>query len=322
MPSGSRQPQEDARGFLARHLSDYEERAVIGGVSLGADVSLQLAVMAPERMHGLIVEMPVMENATPFAALLFVPQLLAVQFGGPVARLANKLWGRVPRTRLDALNSVLNTLSAPPEVTAAVLHGILVGPVAPDIEHRRGISVPTLVIGHKRDMLHPFTDEYKQDLEFHRRHSEEIHRREFFHMQLEKRLPCSRRRAIASRPVPLHGGFGNIDAEFLKFSNDAGRPPSRICSPHALYQLVQFGRYFFGRPGRLAALSVAQIIAKAPLLPVHDGSRLHDIQRRSPARPETGHDSPQEPISRPNAGARITLFVNGKPISQKNDFRL
>lgn len=134
------------------------DKAVVGGVSLGADVGLQVAVMAPERMHGLIVEMPVMEHATPFAALLFVPLLLGVQFGGPVARLASKLWSRVPRTQLDTLNSVLNMLSAPPEATAAVLHGILVGPVAPDIERRRKISVPTLVIGHKRDMLHPFTD--------------------------------------------------------------------------------------------------------------------------------------------------------------------
>ncbi len=134
------------------------DKAVIGGVSLGADVSLQVAVLAPQRLHGLIVEMPVLEQATPFAALLFVPLLLGVQFGGPVARWTSKLWSHVPRTRLDTLNSVLNLLSAPPEVTAAVLHGILVGPVAPDIERRRAISVPTLVIGHKRDLLHPFTD--------------------------------------------------------------------------------------------------------------------------------------------------------------------
>jgi pimeloyl-ACP methyl ester carboxylesterase len=141
---------------LLDHLSI--DKAVVGGVSLGADVALQVATVTPERLHGLIVEMPVMENATPFAALLFVPLLLGVQFGGPVARLASKFWSRVPRTRIETLNSVLNTLSAPPEVTAAVLHGILVGPVAPEIESRRGISVPTLVIGHKRDMLHPFTD--------------------------------------------------------------------------------------------------------------------------------------------------------------------
>ncbi len=134
------------------------EKAVVGGMSLGADVALQVAITAPQRLHGLIIEMPVMESATPFAAMLFVPLLLAVQFGGPVSRLASAFWSKVPRTRLDPLNSVLNTLSAPPKVTAAVLHGILVGPVAPDAERRRAIDVPTLVIGHKRDLLHPFTD--------------------------------------------------------------------------------------------------------------------------------------------------------------------
>jgi pimeloyl-ACP methyl ester carboxylesterase len=134
------------------------DKAVIGGVSLGAGVALQVAVTAPDRVSGLIAEMPVMEEATPFAALLFVPLLLGVQFGGPVSRWVSRFWARVPRTRQETLNSVLNMLSAPPGATAAVLHGILVGPVAPDVERRRGIRVPTLVIGHKRDRLHPFTD--------------------------------------------------------------------------------------------------------------------------------------------------------------------
>jgi pimeloyl-ACP methyl ester carboxylesterase len=102
--------------------------------------------------------MPVMEQATPFAALLFVPLLLGVQFGGRVARWNSKLWRRLPRTRVDVVNSVMNTLAMAPEEIAAVLHGILVGPVAPDIERRRAIRVPTLVIGHKRDLLHPFSD--------------------------------------------------------------------------------------------------------------------------------------------------------------------
>ena len=45
-----------------------------------------------------------------------------------------------------------------PEAIAAVLHGILVGPVAPDIEERRAIIAPTLIIGHENDLIHPFND--------------------------------------------------------------------------------------------------------------------------------------------------------------------
>jgi pimeloyl-ACP methyl ester carboxylesterase len=45
-----------------------------------------------------------------------------------------------------------------PEAIAAVLHGILVGPVAPEIEERCAIAAPTLIIGHEHDLIHPFSD--------------------------------------------------------------------------------------------------------------------------------------------------------------------
>ncbi len=45
-----------------------------------------------------------------------------------------------------------------PEAIGAVLHGILVGPVAPEIEERRAITAPTLIIGHANDLIHPFSD--------------------------------------------------------------------------------------------------------------------------------------------------------------------
>lgn len=49
------------------------ERALIGGISLGAITALQVAVKAPQRCLGLFIEMPVMEWSTMFAALLLVP---------------------------------------------------------------------------------------------------------------------------------------------------------------------------------------------------------------------------------------------------------
>src|SRR5262249_1250489 len=48
--------------------------------------------------------------------------------------------------------------SMQPEAIAAVLHGLLVGPVAPEIEQRRAIAVPTLIVGHDNDLIHPFSD--------------------------------------------------------------------------------------------------------------------------------------------------------------------
>src|SRR5262245_15097496 len=107
------------------------ERAVVGGVSLGANVSLHVAVQAPERVAALLVEMPVLEWATPAAASLFVPLLLAVSFGRRLFGWTASILRRLPRTGNDALDSVLGTLSMEPEAIAAVLHGLLVGPSRP-----------------------------------------------------------------------------------------------------------------------------------------------------------------------------------------------
>ena len=134
------------------------ERAVVGGVSLGANVALHVAVQAPDRVIALLVEMPVLEWATPAAASLFVPLLLAVSFARGLFAFLTSLVRRLPRSGIDLLDSYLGTLSTEPEVIAAVLHGVLVGPVAPEIEERRAITAPTLIIGHENDLIHPFND--------------------------------------------------------------------------------------------------------------------------------------------------------------------
>lgn len=133
-------------------------RAVVGGVSLGANVALLMATLHPERVAGLILEMPVLEWAVPAAALTFVPLLLASHYARTPLRPLAALCGRVPRTGRGMVDSVLDALSAPPEVTSAILHGILVGPVAPTIDARRLITAPTLVVGHRADLIHPFSD--------------------------------------------------------------------------------------------------------------------------------------------------------------------
>jgi len=134
------------------------ERAVVGGVSLGANVSLQVAVQAPARVQGLLIEMPVLEWAVPGAAMVFLPLLLGVHYAAPVARAVGAVMRRMPRTTIAPLDSVVTMFSAEPEEAAAVLHGMLVGPVTPTYEDRHAITAPTLVIGHKVDFIHPFTD--------------------------------------------------------------------------------------------------------------------------------------------------------------------
>lgn len=134
------------------------DQAVIGGVSLGANVTLQVAVKAPRRVRAMVVEMPVLEWAVPGAALIFLPLLLGVHYAASVARAVAAVARRVPRTRIGVLDSFVTTLTLEPEESAAVLHGMLVGPITPTYEERHAIEAPTLVIGHKVDFIHPFTD--------------------------------------------------------------------------------------------------------------------------------------------------------------------
>jgi pimeloyl-ACP methyl ester carboxylesterase len=134
------------------------DKTVLGGISLGANVSLFAAAHHPERVQALVLEMPVLERAVPAAALAFVPLLLAVHYGRGAFNIASGLISRIPRTQFGPLNSVLNAFSSPAEATAAVLHGILVGPVAPTQEERRAIAIPTLVLAHRNDLIHPFDD--------------------------------------------------------------------------------------------------------------------------------------------------------------------
>jgi pimeloyl-ACP methyl ester carboxylesterase len=141
---------------LLDHLGISE--AVVGGVSLGANVSLLATALAPERVKGLVLEMPVLEWAVPAAAITFVPMLFAVHFARPLVRRTAGLFKRLPRTGIGALDSALNSLSNDPVETAAVLHGILAGPIAPTVAQRSNMDVPALVIGHRVDRIHPFHD--------------------------------------------------------------------------------------------------------------------------------------------------------------------
>lgn len=134
------------------------ERAILGGVSLGAITTLTAACLAPHRVRALFLEMPVMENAVPAAALMLVPLMIAVHYAKPLYRVFARLLRKLPEPKRAVINSVRNALAADPEVIRAILHGVLVGPVVPSVRRRRHIQSPALVIGHARDPLHDMAD--------------------------------------------------------------------------------------------------------------------------------------------------------------------
>jgi pimeloyl-ACP methyl ester carboxylesterase len=134
------------------------EQAALGGVSLGANVSLLAAATHPHRVRALVVEMPVLERAVPAAALTFVPLLLATHYARRPLEPLSRLLRRLPRTGVDMVDSALDAASLPPDVISAILHGILVGPIAPTFDARAALDLPVLVIGHQADLIHPFSD--------------------------------------------------------------------------------------------------------------------------------------------------------------------
>ena len=133
------------------------EQAVIGGTSLGANVSLEVAVAAPQRVRALVVEMPVLEHGIVGAAAVFVPMALALRVTRRAMRALSALTRKIPR-RFFLLDTLLDFVRRDPAASLAVLDGITFGRTAPPIAQRRGLRHPTLVIGHMRDPIHPFSD--------------------------------------------------------------------------------------------------------------------------------------------------------------------
>jgi pimeloyl-ACP methyl ester carboxylesterase len=150
-------------GFAEQVVALLDElgvrRAVVGGTSLGANVSLEVAVLAPDRVAGLLLEMPVLDNAVEagilaFAPLLFVARLLPAAVTG--VRLLSRA---VPRGVVPFWVGIgLDTLNQRPGPLAAAVHGIFFGRIAPSSAQRRRIDVPALVVGHPRDPIHPAAD--------------------------------------------------------------------------------------------------------------------------------------------------------------------
>jgi pimeloyl-ACP methyl ester carboxylesterase len=134
------------------------EQAVLGGTSLGANAALEAATRDQARVKGLLVEMPVLDNALLGCAIGFTPLLISLTFGAPIARPLSRVARLVPRRGPLLGKMLLDWVSQEPKPSASVLQGLFFGRVAPPREIRRTLAPPTLVIGHPRDPIHPFSD--------------------------------------------------------------------------------------------------------------------------------------------------------------------
>ena len=140
---------------LLDHLEIDE--AVVLGTSLGANVTLEVASLAPERLRGMVIEMPVLDNALLGSAIAFTPMLIALTFGERLMRGIQVAARAVPRLPLLA-DIVVDWFRQDPAPSAAVLQGLFFGRTAPHRGERRTFEAPALVLGHRRDPIHPFSD--------------------------------------------------------------------------------------------------------------------------------------------------------------------
>ncbi len=135
------------------------EQAVVMGTSLGANAALEIAARRPERLRGMVIEMPVLDNGLLGSALAFTPLLVSLTFGEPAMKLLARVTRAMPRRLLPHFGNVaLDVVRQEPGPGGALLQGLFFGRIAPPRSERATFQTPTLVLGHQRDPVHPFSD--------------------------------------------------------------------------------------------------------------------------------------------------------------------
>jgi pimeloyl-ACP methyl ester carboxylesterase len=135
------------------------DKAIIGGTSLGANVSLEVADQYPERVQGLILEMPVLDNAVEAGIIAFAPLMFVARFTPVLVTGLRLVTSVIPRRLVGFWGGIaLDTMRQYPQPMGAAVHGIFFGRIAPSSRLRQQITAPALVIGHPRDPIHPAAD--------------------------------------------------------------------------------------------------------------------------------------------------------------------
>jgi pimeloyl-ACP methyl ester carboxylesterase len=144
------------------------DSAVVGGTSMGAALALHFAIQAPHRTLGLVQSRPAWltgpnhENAARFE---FVARLLR-EFGaarGKQEFLRSEFYQRIKSESSAAAESLCTQFDSPHAAERAVrLERIPRSAAIESLEELSAMEVPTLVLAHRHDPIHPY--EYGEKL--------------------------------------------------------------------------------------------------------------------------------------------------------------
>jgi pimeloyl-ACP methyl ester carboxylesterase len=135
------------------------DQAVVGGTSLGANVSLEVAFIEPSRVRGMVLEMPVLDNAVETGIIVFAPLIFFGRVTPWAVSMLRTATNAIPRQFVPFWAGVwLDTLAQEPAAMAATVHGIFFGRIAPSSRFRKTLEQPAVVIGHPNDPIHPAAD--------------------------------------------------------------------------------------------------------------------------------------------------------------------
>ena len=122
-------------------------------------MGLEVADAAPDRLRGLVLEMPVLDNAVETGLVVFGPLIFFGRVTPWAVSLLTAVTKTVPRGLVPFWVGIwLDTFNQQPGPMAATVHGIFFDRIAPSARRRRLMQVPAIVIGHPHDPIHPAAD--------------------------------------------------------------------------------------------------------------------------------------------------------------------
>ncbi|MET0728885.1 MAG: alpha/beta hydrolase [Acidimicrobiales bacterium] len=143
------------------------DRVVLGGMSLGAAVTLEVARRHPDRLAAIILEMPVFSRSEAVGRPVFGALARGLSMGAPALGLIRPITRRVPVPRRSHwLSWAKETVAGDHRAMAALLRGILRERLDPaSAELLQDIRMPALVVAHGvgmgrrvRDPIHVLDD--------------------------------------------------------------------------------------------------------------------------------------------------------------------